>query len=226
MRTLSSFAIAVAALTLLGSSLASAQDDDYDGPRRGVARDSGHFDVKLMLGIGGEVETEADVGPVTGTTQDDLELSYGVGLAYLHPLHRFFALGAQLSVSSWISEAQENADLDRNMFIDLSLLPQGRYAINNAVELYLTIPLGLTISVPGEDEIGTGTVTVAEINTAIGFHIGLMLGARFAITDGFGLLAELGYVAHAAAHEVEAAGVSEDFDVSTGQFALNLGVWF
>jgi hypothetical protein len=224
MRTLNTSLFALALVTCLGSSLASAQD--YDGPRRGVARDSGHIDIKLMLGLGGEVEYDGDVGPIDYSVEDDLNLSYGVGVAYLHPLHRYFALGAQVSLLSWIGDAAEDADGDRNLFIDISLLPQGRYAINTDVELYLSVPLGLTFSVPGDDEVVVAGTTAAEINTAVGFHIGAMLGARFAISDGFGLLAELGYVAHAATHEVEAAGVAEDLDLAHGQFALNLGVWF
>lgn len=229
MLTFKRFAFALAFALLLGhGSIAAAQE-----PSRGVARDSGHLDVKLMLGLGGEVEYDPD-GP--GSWDDDLNLTYGLGLAYVHPLHRFFALGLQLSFSSWISDEQEDADLDRNTFVDISLLPQGKYAISNDLELYATVPIGLSISIPGEDEYvvsvgGIGSVTLGEWDTALGFNIGLMLGARFAISDGFGLLAELGYVAHSAAHEVEVpniAGlnVTEDVDVSLGQFALNLGVWF
>jgi hypothetical protein len=140
----------------------------------------------------------------------------------MSPLHQYFALGGQLIVASWAPEYPEEADVDRNSYIDLSLVPQLKVAVSNSVELYASLPLGLTFDFFGENEFGG-----AEIETGFGFNLALMLGARFAIGDSWGLLAELGYTYHSFTHGTS-AGDEEgpDIDVSLGQIGLNLGAWF
>jgi len=180
--------------------------------------DDGHLAVKLMLGLGGEAELDVENDPVGFEPEDDMELGYGLGVAYMHPLHRFFALGGQLAIFSWTTDGLEEINADRNMLIDLSLVPQLKYAVSRSVELYASLPLGLTVDSWGEDE-------------CLGFNLALMLGVRGALGDSWGLLGEIGFVYHAFTHTVEAEApvvgdIENDFDVSTGQIGLNVGVWF
>lgn len=184
------------------------------------ARD-GHFFAKLMLGFGGEGELDAE--GLAGDVDGDLETSYGIGAGYMHPLHDYFALGGQLSLLSWQSEAGEDADLDRNSLLDLAVVPQGKVAVLDNLELYATLPVGLSFDFLGEDDFGN----LAEVNTGFGFTFGLMFGARVAITDQLGLLGELGYVYHSFSHSTETAiGDGPDLDVSLGQLSLNLGGYY
>jgi hypothetical protein len=206
---------------LAASSTALAQDLDND--------EDGYLFAKLMLGLGGEVSIDAEDAP-GGAVDDDMELTYGVGLGYMHPFHQNFALGAQLALLSWTSDGLEAADADRSMLIDISLVPQPKFAVSENVELYVSIPLGLTLdSFGGDDYVGNGAAN-AEVTGGVGFNLALLLGARFALGDSAGLLAEIGYAYHAFSHTVEAEvlGVQgeSDFDVSIGQFALNVGGWF
>lgn len=199
---------------LLQASAASAQRRDrLDVP---------YFAAKLMLGVGGEAEFEAVEG--------DLELSWGGGFAYMHPLHRYFALGGQLSFQSWQTEAGDNADLDRNVYVDLALVPQGKLPLSRDVELQLSLPLGPMLNFIGEDEVGVAGLGMGEVDTALGFAIGVMAGVRFALSDDVGLLAEFGYVVHGFEHEVTGSSpigsVSADFEVDLSQFALNFGLTF
>jgi hypothetical protein len=60
-----------------------------------------------------------------------------------------------------------------------------------------------------------------------------VLGVRFALSDGFGMLAELGYVLHSFEHSVEAdvsgvvsTAVSVDVDFDLGQPLLSVGAYF
>jgi hypothetical protein len=174
-----------------------------------------------VLGLGGE--GEFDIEGLGGfEPESDLELTYGFGLAYMSSLHRHLVLGGQLIIASWQTEAFDDANLDRSSYVDLSLVPQLKYAVSNSVELYASLPLGLTFDFFGENEFGG-----AEIETGFGFNLALMLGARFAIGDSWGLLAELGYTYHSFTHGTS-AGDEEgpDIDVSLGQIGLNLGAWF
>ena len=60
------------AFVQLSGGVAEAQRDR--GPL-----DAPYFAAKLLLGLGGEVELEG--------ADDDLLMSYGAGLEYMHPLH-------------------------------------------------------------------------------------------------------------------------------------------
>jgi hypothetical protein len=180
-----------------------------------------------MLGLGGEATFEGENGP---DVDDDMELTYGAGLGYMHPLHENFALGGQLSVLSWTTDDLESIDADRSMMIDISLVPQPKFAVGQSVELYASIPLGLTINSFGGDDYFGNNLANVEIGTGLGFNVALLLGARFALGDSAGLLAEIGYAYHAFSHTVEAEAlgmaIDGDLNISTGQIALNVGGWF
>lgn len=200
---------------LAASSTAIAQDLENS--------DDGYLAPKLVLGLGGEGEIDIET-PLGGVDPDfDLELTYGFGLAYMAPLHEYFALGGQLIVASWQPDYPEPADdVDRNSYVDLSLVPQLKVAVSDNVELYASLPLGLTLDFFGENEFGG-----AEIETGFGFNLALMLGARFAVGDSWGLLGEIGYVYHSFTHGTSAGDAEgPDLDISLGQIGLNLGVWF
>lgn len=188
--------------------------------------DDGYLAAKVMLGLGGkaELETETNIGGFRGS--DDMEIGYGLGVAYMHPLHQYFALGGQLALFSWMTESMDTANADRNLLIDLSLVPQLKFAVSRSVELYASLPLGLTLNSFGEDDYGG-----AEVTGGLGFNLALMLGVRAALGDSWGLLGEVGYTYHAFTHTLEVdvplGGTAEsDFDISIGQIGLNVGVWF
>jgi hypothetical protein len=114
-----------------------------------------------------------------------------------------------------------------------------RYLAAREVELYFALPLGLTLDFFGEADVlsvvlpGGGLGVEVDVATGLGFHIAFVLGARFALGDGFGLLAELGYALHAFEHEVEAevsgivsTALAVDVEFDLGQPLVNLGVYF
>jgi hypothetical protein len=205
------------ALALSSTALAQDLENEEDG----------HFFAKLMLGLGGEATLDADG---VADPDDDMELTYGAGLGYMHPLHANFALGAQLSVLSWTTDDLDRVDADRSMMFDISLVPQPKFAVSDNIELYASIPLGLTFNSFGGDDYFSNGAASAEISSGLGFNLALMLGARFALGESAGLLAEVGYAYHAFSHtvEVEALGLQAegDLDISIGQIALNVGGWF
>ena len=207
--------LAVSLLCVVAASSTASAQDLRNGP-------DGHVFAKLMFGFGGEGEVEADdLAGIDG--EGDLEFSYGLGGGYMHSLHENFALGGQLALVSWQSEVGENADLDRNTLFDISIVPQGKLVVLDNLELYATLPLGLTFDFLGEDDFGN----LAEVGTGFGFNFALMLGARVAITDELGLLGELGYTYHSFSHPTETAiGDGPDLDMTMGQLALNLGGYY
>ena len=207
--------VALAALwsLLLSAPAALAQNADFPmGPQ---------FAAKLMLGLGGEVELDPD-----GTTldlEDDLEVTWGVGVHFLFPVIKWFAIGGQIAVQSWKPDFAD----DSNVLLDIVALPAGLLPVSDKVQLYASVPVGISFDFVGDDDWLGG---IGDIGTGFGFTIGLMLGAQFALSDSFGLLAELGYVGHGWEHEAEATAlvvtVENDVEVNTAQFALNFGAYF
>jgi hypothetical protein len=229
------------ALCALLAQVARADDEG-----RPADLDEGYFGVELMLGFAGSVDTSSDgarIGDVEidasgGSEEDfDTEVAIGGGLFYMRPLHRYFALGARIAVQSWRTDS--NANTDRNIAFDLSLVPQGRLPLSHAVELYLSIPIGLTFDLLNELDASANfpaLATGASIDTDPGFgwNLAFMFGARFAISRAVGLFGELGYALHRVSHDVRvgasAVGVTAEgtlnLNVGWSQVALNLGVYF
>jgi outer membrane protein with beta-barrel domain len=228
LRSLPIAVFAVLATALIGAR-AAAQDKAQT-----QSRDENYFAAKLMLGIGGDVD--ASVG--NASTSSDAELTFGGGFGYMVPLHRYFVLGGQLSVQSWQSKAGDNANADRNVMGDLTLVPQGRLPLTHDIELYVAVPIGLSLDFLSRSQVTAGVAGLGgasvDVDPALGFTVSFMAGARFALADSFGLLAELGYSLHSFSHNVTVSanvlgvggGASTDVDIDIGQFALNAGVFF
>jgi hypothetical protein len=193
------------------------------------AQDEGYVAIELLLGLGGEAGVETTVAGVTVDAEGDLELSFGGALSYMHPLHRYFVLGVQLGVLSWEAEVSS----DRNLLIDLAIVPQGRVPLSDEVELTLSVPVGPVVDFWGGDELSVqapGGGVSADIPPGFGFEIGFLLGVRYAVSTDVGVLARVGYVLQSFSHavEVQAFGMtaSQDFDISLGQPRLHVGVSF
>lgn len=201
-------------------------------------RDDPYFALKLMLGLGGTVSTGGANVTVAGATisgngsaSDNLRPTFGGGVQYMHPLHRYFALGGVLAAQSWQSRAGDDANASRNLMFDLSIVPQGRLPISDSIELYLALPIGLSLDAWNEASVSAAGVTV-NADHALGLNLSLLAGARFALSKSVGLLLELGYTMHSFSHDVHVQipnvlGVTvASVDLTLEQVALNFGVFF
>jgi hypothetical protein len=201
-------------------------------------RDDPYFALKLMLGLGGSTSRGANINVngatlngVNGAASDNLRPTFGGGVQYMHPLHRYFALGGVFAIQSWQSRGGDTANASRNLMFDLSVAPQGRLPIGDSVELYLALPLGLSFDFWNEVSVAAAGVSV-KADPALGFNLSLLAGARVALSKSVGLLAELGYTMHSFSHDVHVDVpnvISVDaasIDLTLEQLALNFGVFF
>jgi hypothetical protein len=200
-----------ALLSVLAVQARAAADDGLDTP---------YVAPKLMLGFGGGSDVDFNLDSVEAAldNEEGLEPSYGIGLAGFNPMG-LFALGGQLALISW---GEDREDASRSLFFELSAIPQLNLALA-IVEVYLNVPIGLTVDFADDDAYGPGK----KVSTGIGYHLGFMVGARVGLGD-LGLLAEVGFIHRAFSHEVEneATMIKTDFDVELDQAALNIGVYF
>jgi hypothetical protein len=181
--------------------------------------DEPYLAAKLMLGFGGELQLEEDGTVLVDYDEADADPAYGVGLMGMNPLLGILGLGAQVSLMSW--GADTPGDDPHHLFLDLSVIPQVNFSIA-IIELYLNVPIGLTVNFPDDEELGG---TGVEVSTGTGMHIGIMVGARLGL-GGFGLLAEVGYMNRNFSHDFEGPLGDVEIDYTLEQAALNLGVYF
>jgi hypothetical protein len=231
-----SCAVAAALLTHAGTGHAE--------PRYTTKLDDPYFAAKLLLGFGGSASAAVSNGTVSVSRDSSLGVSFGLGAQYVVPLHEYFSLGGTLDFLSWQSAAGSDSDGGRNLLFDLAVLPEGKYAIDRQLELYLAVPIGLSLDFLNEANSNNGLIRTPlgstglisyDAGAGVGLIIGFLLGARYQLTDSVGLLAELGYIHRNFSHTVKAnlgavvgANVSAESDVSVslGQFGLNLGAYF
>ena len=171
--------------------------------------------------------------------ESGLNVSFAAEFSYLFSLHEFFALGPAIGMHTWQSEKAEAAGEGVSIGLDLSIVPQARLPLSEGFEVYVSLPLGITLSLLNEYTtwVQDPMVGVAEdVDPTYGWSFGAYLGVRWAIHGSFGVLTEIGYQRYAFTHGVEFQ-VNESLDmvgigdtVSLGlvtqQLRWNVGVFF
>jgi hypothetical protein len=203
----------------LGLSAWSAAASAQSSRDRGDMRDK--IIAKILLGLGGDAKVETNLINLSGT--DDLETSTGLAGHYEHPFNDYFVLGGCLAFQSWTTAGESDSDIDRNTLMDLSVLPKVRYALNDTAELYIAVPIGLTF-----DSLNDSFYDDAD--TGAGWNLSFLFGGQLALTDGLGLMGEMGYSTHSFSHtwtlSTPIGNAKSDYDVSLQQFAVTLGMYF
>ncbi|HKU37788.1 MAG TPA: hypothetical protein VJR89_06570 [Polyangiales bacterium] len=209
--------------------------------------------VKLGLGFAGDLNVDAEGASLRKTNSDmfvnldPVDATSGLGLsfageaAYLFGLHRNIALGPAWGLHTWRSNAAGDAGDGTSLGFELSLVTQARVPLGSRLELYVSLPLGMTFSILNEYKTWTngpnGDVGSAEdVDPTYGFVFGAYLGMRYAVSGTFGLLTELGYQRYAFTHPVEfridesedpmGIGTTLDLGMVTQQVRWNVGVFF
>jgi opacity protein-like surface antigen len=223
-RSIASTGVALLAACLMDAPAAAQSDSG--------SRDDNYFVAGPMLGVAGTVSSSIDGNAPTG---DAAQLTFGGGVAYMVPLQRYFALGARLAIQWWRSSgADRDLHADRNVTGDLALVPQARWPLTRDVELYVSLPIGVSLDFLNEYHFDTPNGGSSDADPAFGLALSILAGVRFALGDSFGVLVEAGYARHSFSHDltlqIRSFGVSErsirNLDIDLEQLALSAGAWF
>lgn len=189
----------------------------------GVAQADNHeHDVRLGLksvfGFGGEAKGK--VAGYTGTIRDDLEPTLGFAVNGFYPLHRYLHVGLQTSFGWSISETSSDYDVGRTFVLDISPVLKGRLPLlNDKLELYVLLPIGLSVSVPPDD----ANTAVGQVDTGVGWNAGLQVGASYLVHEGFGLTFEIGWQGRGTTNGTQ---INADLTTTSHQFAMNIGMFY
>jgi hypothetical protein len=185
------------ALTVLGTaSHVEARDYDRDDPTRIYGG--------LWLGFGGDIEYEGrDVGDLGKTIGGQAGVDVRVG--------RWLSLGGEARVGGFDVGQFD----DRNRLIDLDFKPRLYIPLHAPVEIYLAVPIGLTIPRLSDVD-GRGQ------DENIGWNVGVGPGLNVFLTHGFGLNVEPMWMFH----HFGVDGTDGNDKITVKQFAVLLNAVF
>lgn len=180
----------------LVAAAASAQPKD---PRDGAE----HPRIGIGLGLATLVELTRETAgmeyeqPVPGLAILDpdsrgllREASYSLTLGFALPLIRHFSLAVEARWVNWESRVERRLGYGRYNLLDLSLVPRARWPIVRRAVLILGVPLGASFNVI--DVTTTRRTFEEEAGVGSGFHLGLLFGGLFTLTQHVGLSVEVG----------------------------------
>jgi opacity protein-like surface antigen len=168
----------------------------------------------VRLGFGGT----ADYDP---GASEDLVTTFGLlqaGADYV--VMDYFAIGGELRLARWGTDWTDDLGYGRSWLIDFVARPRGRYVLSQVpLELYGTLPLGLSIPGIHDDWSATGKA---------GFTFGIGAGANYPLTDTWMIGGEMIYLKHwiGLESQVVSGGVQPDLDLALGQFNLAAYVYY
>jgi hypothetical protein len=183
----------VALFVFASASRASAEVGDRDGYRDGY-RDNVRLYGGLWLGFGGKAEVDytGPLGIRASAPNDDEVTTIGGQVGFDIPVLRFLSLGAEARIGAFNTETLDDRGIDRSKLIDLDFKPRLTLPLRRSpVELYFTLPVGLTIPFLADD-FGNGTAVDANL----GWNLGIGAGINFWLTRSIALNLEPNYLMH------------------------------
>ena len=149
-------------------------------------------------------------------------MTWGVGVHYLYPVINI----RDRRPDRRAVRGRPIAADDSNVLLDIVALPAGLLPVADNVQLYASVPVGISLDFWGDDVRRSAT-----IGTGFGFTLGVMLGRavraerqlrparRARLTSG---------TARSTRRRPRPVGVTveNDVEVDTSQFALNFGAYF
>ncbi len=171
---------------------------------------------QLYLGLAGEVDAEVEALGTSSQNEVDLDASPGFGAGVDFGLHEYVALGGLFRFLSMSSDdivvGPYVIDVDVTV-LDFDLLPRLRYPFDKKGEIYLAVPVGLSLFIPDAD----------DADDELGWNISMVIGGLYAVSDNFGLFAEIGYFVHNGSTSRTVLGIDVETSLSAGQLGLSIG---
>jgi hypothetical protein len=174
--------------------------------------------IKAQFGLGGEYNIEIQ----NQESDDDAEATVGFALFAQYEVFRYIDIGLLFGFNWLATEGMDDGNVDANAAIDIDALLKLKYPfMDGRFEIYLAVPIGLTIVVPSDDYEKLFNV---KPETGIGMNVSVLPGISYRFWGGLGAFLELGWVFRMAKHGFKGADAELEFNVS--QFALNFGLTY
>ncbi len=178
-----------------------------------------HLGVYLPLGFAGQVRTELQNG-LAG--KEDAIATVGAGAFAAFSPARFLQLGLLTEFLAWNTELADDKGLSRAFFFNIDGMIRAVAPINGRTAVYFSVPVGLTVSLPGPDG--------DALQNAVGWNIGARVGVETFFSRYMGGFVELGWRFVTATHDVEPFALAQvgarEVELRLNEAALSLGLLF
>ena len=191
---------------------------------RAIARESYWVRVGLQPTFGFAGEGEGKMGGgfrnFINKVEDDFEPMAGFTLFGEFRIHRYFALGPSVSFLFWNVEFFDDNDIKPSMFIDFDVSLRVLYPlVNDKLEIYARVPVGLTLSVLNSDFEDYGL----DADPGVGANFSFVVGVLYNVWSQLDIFLEMGAVYHWVKNDGKFRGAKGDAELSGAQMAFNFG---
>ncbi len=163
--------------------------------------------LRLKLSAGWQSESDAEVdaeiyGERMLSDKEEFESGYSLAAELEIPIANGFRVGPRVVVEQWNSTELDRGGVDPSTMVLLQVVPKFNFSIRPTVDLYLSVPVGLSVFLPTDELEDFG------IESGGGFN-GAVLGGVEQYWDSFGLFVEAGIQYNA--YKVDWEGPATDF---------------
>ena len=229
----------VALATLVGCLLLPVRGFAQSRPAAG-AGDS-RVTVFVKGGFGGELDGEIrevdDEGEEPSEPNElddaDMEMTQGLGAEFAHAVQENVLVGGRLSLNWVNTDPLDDDDIDRSMLLNVDIVPRGRLPLSGVpIDLYLAVPVGLTVNFPNDDLDADFFLGETEFGTGVSWNLSVLGGATYWFGSSVGIFAETGWYHQRVVFPLETTSnftdetVEEIYSGVFNQFAALIGIQF
>lgn len=182
----------------------------------------GRLDLGLKGAFGFAGDTDLEFSQL-GDFNLDLKPTAGFAVYATWEVLRYLDVGGMFACGFWKDDTND-ASNDRNTIIDIDLLIKGKIPfLDDALHLYLALPVGLSINVPASDL----DKVYERVDTGVGVNLSVLAGVSWVFWKGLGAFVELGYMFHYSRQDIKPFIFPEnDVEGYSHEMAFNFGLFY
>ena len=180
-----------------------------------------------------EVDDEDETSEPNELDDADMEMTQGVGAEFAYAVQENVLVGGRLSLNWVNTDELDDQDIDPSRLLNIDVVPRGRLPLSGApIDLYLAVPVGLTVNFPNDDLDSDFFLAETEFGTGVSWNLSVLGGATYWFGSSVGIFAEAGWYHQRVVFPLETTSnftdetVEEIYSGVFNQFAATLGVQF
>ena len=193
------------------------------------------------FGFGAKTEDKVKVSDGTNKasakSKSDNLASLGFMLGADYAVLRYLVVGGRFQFMSWNVEGLDDFDIGRSFALDIDAVVKGRYPFaNDRAEVYLAIPIGISILIPSGDLEDKqmlapwGVNVKLDYSTTVNWNMAVLVGIQYLFIPNFGVYLEMGAIIRGITLHGEKSANNQKFERddegTQSQFGLNIGMTY
>ncbi|NOZ00600.1 MAG: outer membrane beta-barrel protein [Deltaproteobacteria bacterium] len=154
----------------------------------------------------------------------DLDVTAGMNFHAVYEVFKYIDVGGQFNFMFFRDKQMKKAGDTRNSLVEFNFIVRGKYGfLNDALHIYLSFPIGLSISIPSKDTKNNFKNANITIKTGAGVNLSVLAGIDYAFWKGLGAFFEMGY---RFVYINNKADPNLEYEQLMSQMAMNFGMFY